>query len=304
MHHFRGKLLQGDVARLDPGNVYIQYRTNEGDQGQGWYGYLLVASVISQVSHDWGAELRYENTAPLGTRTNRLTVGYQPAWLVMQNRQYVNNGGAHGALTRDEVDRVTTNAVYAEDALSVGGNVTGTLGGRIDRSVRSVADRFLSNGNQSDRQAFTPVTPRLGVLWTSTGGTQLFANASRTVEPPLLLELTSFGNAGGFNDLRAQAAWQYEAGARRASANRSWEVSVYDIELRDEIVNLNIAPFPGATFTVPTYRNVERSRPPRARGGNRTCSRAWTVRRRREAGPTDAACVVHLAKNEYVRDTR
>jgi hypothetical protein len=44
MHHFRGKLLQGAETRLDPANVYIQYRTTEGDQGQGWYGYLLVAS--------------------------------------------------------------------------------------------------------------------------------------------------------------------------------------------------------------------------------------------------------------------
>jgi hypothetical protein len=46
MHHFRGKLLQGDVTRLDPANVYIQYRTNEGGQSQGWYGYLSVASEM------------------------------------------------------------------------------------------------------------------------------------------------------------------------------------------------------------------------------------------------------------------
>ena len=44
MHHFRGKLLQGVETRLDPANVYIQYRTREGGQGQGWYGYLLVAA--------------------------------------------------------------------------------------------------------------------------------------------------------------------------------------------------------------------------------------------------------------------
>ena len=44
MHHFRGKLLQGAETRLDPANVYIQYRTSEGDQGQGRYGYVLVAS--------------------------------------------------------------------------------------------------------------------------------------------------------------------------------------------------------------------------------------------------------------------
>jgi hypothetical protein len=44
MHHFRGTLLQGVETRIDPANVYIQYHTTEGDQGQGWYGYLLVAS--------------------------------------------------------------------------------------------------------------------------------------------------------------------------------------------------------------------------------------------------------------------
>jgi hypothetical protein len=44
MHHFRGTLLQGAETRLDPANVYIQYHATEGDQGQGWYGYLVVAS--------------------------------------------------------------------------------------------------------------------------------------------------------------------------------------------------------------------------------------------------------------------
>jgi hypothetical protein len=44
MHHFRGTLLQGVETRLDPANVYIQYHATEGDQGQGWYGYLSVAS--------------------------------------------------------------------------------------------------------------------------------------------------------------------------------------------------------------------------------------------------------------------
>jgi iron complex outermembrane receptor protein len=294
LHHLgiqlRSQLTASQRLDISP---YMQYRDIDHP----------IFEVVAQVSHDWGAELRYENTAPLGARTNRLTVGYQPAWLAMQNRQYVNNGGAHGALTRDEVDRVTTNAVYAEDALSVGGRVTLTLGGRIDRTIRSVADRFLSNGDQSDRQSFTPVTPRFGLLWSSPAGSQLFANASRTVEPPLLLELTSFGNTGGFNNLRAQAAWQYEAGARGANSERSWEVSLYDIELRDEIVNLNVAPFPGATFTVPTYRNVDRSRHLGLEAGiGRLLARGLFT------GGTNAdRLVLHasytLAKNEYVRDS-
>ncbi|HET9003564.1 MAG TPA: TonB-dependent receptor, partial [Gemmatimonadaceae bacterium] len=199
-----------------------------------------IFEVIAQVSHDWGAELRYENTAMLGARANRLTVGFQPATLTMQNRQYVNAGGAHGALTRDEVDRVGTSALYAEDAVGMTPRLTLTAGARIDRTTRRVEDRFLGNGDQSDVQRLTPVTPRAGLLWSLGSTGQLFANASRTVEPPLLLELTSFGNPGGFNGLRAQDAWQYELGARRHGGGTSWEVSAYDVELRNEIANVNV----------------------------------------------------------------
>jgi iron complex outermembrane receptor protein len=40
----------------------------------------------------------------------------------------------------------------------------------------------------------------------------------------------------------------------------NWDLSVYDMELRDELRNLNVEPFPGAGFTIPRYENIERSR--------------------------------------------
>jgi iron complex outermembrane receptor protein len=179
----------------------------------------------------------------------------------MDNRQYQNVGGEHGNLTRDEKDKVANLGAYIEDAFGVTDRLTAVLGARFDYSKRTVADRFLGNGDQSDRRVFSPVTPRIGLLYDvpSLGGS-LFANASRTVEPPLLLELASFGNPGGFIALDAQKAWQYELGARGRSSALSWEVSLFDIELRDEILNINVRPFPGAAFTVPSYRNAERTR--------------------------------------------
>lgn len=44
MHHFRGKLFQGDNLCLDPANVYIDYHTTDVDSASGWSGYLLVGS--------------------------------------------------------------------------------------------------------------------------------------------------------------------------------------------------------------------------------------------------------------------
>ena len=220
-----------------------------------------IFEVIAQVSRDVGVELRYENVTPIGGREHRLTLGVQPAWQNMDNRQFQNVGGGHGAATRDEKDKVTNLGIYLEDAIGLTDRLTAVLGARFDYSRRTVADHFLGDGDQSDRRVFTSVTPRVGLLFDAPSlGGSVFANVSRTVEPPLLLELASFGNPGGFIDLEAQDAWQLELGARGRRSALTWELSLFDIRLSDEILNINVRPFPGATFTVPSYRNAARTR--------------------------------------------
>ena len=252
LHHagiqLRAQLTPSQRLEISP---YVQYRDIDHP----------IFEVISQISRDYGAEARYENTASLGARGNRFTLGAQSALQNMDNRQYQNQGGDHGPLTRDEKDKVLNVSLYVENALNVTDRLTAVAGTRFDRSTRTVDDHFLSNGDQSDERIFDPVTPRLGLRYDMPAiGGSFFFNASRTVEPPLLLELSSFGNPGGFIDLDAQQAWQYEIGARGRRVGLAWELSFYDIELRDEILNLNVQPFPNAPFTVPSYRNASRTR--------------------------------------------
>ena len=90
-------------------------------------------------------------------------------------------------------------------------------------------------------------------------GVQLYANASRSYEPPLVAELNSL-TVNGFIDLRASDAWQYEVGTRGRSGGLGWDVAVYRADLTDEILNLNVEPFPNAGFLIPTYRNSDRTR--------------------------------------------
>lgn len=244
---YRAQLSPTQRLEISP---YLQYRDIDHP----------IFEVISQISHDVGAEIRYENTADVAGRRNRFTVGLQPAFGRVGNRQYANTGGAHGALSRDELDRASTLALYAENGLMLTSRLTATAGFRVERSDRTVADRLLSNGDQSDARTFDAFSPRLGLLATTGKSVQLYANASRTVEPPLLLELTSFGNSGGFIPIDAQSAWQYEVGTRFESLGLSWDVSAYDIELTNELLNVNVKPFPTASFTVPSYRNSPATR--------------------------------------------
>ena len=229
---------------------YLQYRDIDHP----------IFEVIAQLSHDYGAEVRYENTADLGSMANRFTLGFQPAYESLLNHQYVNNAGKHGALTRNQHDRVKSLALYGEDALSLTSRLSAVVGLRAERSTRESEDFFLSDGDQSDKRVFTPVSPKVGLLYSlAPGGAQIFGNVSRSYEPPLLLELNSLA-VPGFIKLDGQSAWQYELGTRGQNLGLSWDLSAYDVELRNEILNINVQPFPNAPFTVPTYRNAPRTR--------------------------------------------
>ena len=73
MHHYRGKLLQGDKVRLDPANVYIDSSSTGADMASGWTGYLLVGSdkdvvpgetYTLQLVDGRSGELRIDRFAP------------------------------------------------------------------------------------------------------------------------------------------------------------------------------------------------------------------------------------------------
>jgi iron complex outermembrane recepter protein len=219
-----------------------------------------IFQVINQQSRDYGAEVRYESTLPVLGRANRLTIGVQPAWLNMDNRQFVNEAGAHGELRKQQKDEAIGMAVFAENALDLTPRFTAVLGVRVDHAIRKSRDEFLSDGDQSDHREYNPVLPKIGVLYALPAiQGQIYANASRSFEPPLLLELNSL-TVPGFIGINGQDAWQFELGVRGSRGGLSWDVAAYDVELRNEILNLNVQPFTGAPFTVPTYRNAPRTR--------------------------------------------
>jgi iron complex outermembrane receptor protein len=251
LHHLglqlRTQLGAGQRLEISP---YFQYRDIDHP----------IFQVINQQSRDYGAEARYENSLPVFGRTNRLTVGLQPSWLNMDNRQFVNEVGEHGALRKEQKDEAVGLALYAENALALTPRLTAIAGFRLDHAIRKSRDQFLSDGDQSDHREFNPVLPKVGMLYAipKLQG-QVYGNVSRSFEPPLLLELNSL-TVPGFINLAGQDAWQFELGFRGRSGAIGWDVAAYDVELKNEILNINVQPFPGAPFTVPTYRNAPRAR--------------------------------------------
>ena len=293
LHHLGLQLRTqlGTNQRLEI-SPYMQYRDIDHP----------IFQVINQQSRDYGAEVRYENTLPLFGRSHRFTFGVQPAWLDMDNRQFVNEVGQHGELRKNQKDGAVGLAVYAEDALALTPRLTATAGFRLDHSIRKSRDRFLSDGDQSDRREFNPLLPKVGMLYSLPRiQGQVYANVSRSFEPPLLLELNSL-TVPGFIDLDGQDAWQFELGIRGQSGPMSWDLAAYNVELKNEILNVNVQPFPNAPFTVPTYRNSPRTRHYGLETGVEYQHRTGIFRRGEDPDDARVRVAYTLAKYRFVDD--
>ena len=218
--------------------------------------------VLDQDTRNYGGEIRYALSSTLFGRPNRFVAGFAPFYGNAEERDYVNAEGERGPLADAFGTSAGNLALYVEDQFDLSSALTLVLGTGAQRATRSYEDRFTEDGNRSDERTYEALTPKFGVLWTpsSAPGIQVFANVSRSYEAPLLLELKSYGSPG-FLALDAQDTWQYELGSRgKLSDAVTWDVSLFDLEIENEIVNINVQPFPDAPFTIPSYRNVPRTR--------------------------------------------
>ena len=222
----------------------------------------LSFAIIDNTTSSYGTELRYLLSAPLFGLSSRLVAGLQLFGTRQIDVQFANRNGNRGPRIKNQYNIATNIAGYVEEQLDLTSTFTAVAGGRINYAMREVRDRFLSNGNQSDQVDSFGVSPTAGFIWRVAPTMQVYGNASRAYEPPALLELTAPGQIGGdLSQLNPQRSWQFEVGTRGNAGERlTWDLSVYDIELWDEIQNVNVQPFPGAPFTIPRFRNINRSR--------------------------------------------
>lgn len=220
-----------------------------------------IFQILDQDTRSFGGEVRYRYFGSLFGHGDRFVFGFAPQTGTQGDRNWLNILGKRGALATHYGDRANNWGVYFENQFDVVPDLTLTFGGRGDVAYRRYDDLFLADGNQSDSRSFRAFSPKFGFTWRAAERAQFFGNVSRSYEPPLLFELASFG-APGFLPLKAQDTWQYEVGTRGTELfNRiNWELAFFDLEVEHELLNVNLKPFPGAFFTIPSYRNSGRTR--------------------------------------------
>jgi iron complex outermembrane receptor protein len=252
--------LAGDQARNQRGlrgSVAITWRLNESLVAQGAVYAVWkdldhpIFQVIDQQSRNWGGYGRLDWEGQLGGKRADLQVG---AWLRtgdLDSNFYVNQRGARGAATSisqqnaDAVDVFGEGRLFVTERLAV---VAGASWGWTKRDYKSFAVAGQpATFNLAASKEYDWISPRLGLLWQGDGGAQIFANLTRSVEPPNLGSMSPTGT--GFAPIKAQEAWTGEVGARGRYGALTWDVTLYRAELRHELLQYTISPdIPASTF--------------------------------------------------------
>ncbi len=163
-------------------------------------------------------------------------------------QRFDNNDGILGAQTFDQNEQVDSTGIYLQGEYDFNDAWTLQAGIRYDEVSYDVTDRFLADGDDSGTLDFDEVSPSIGLNYKFESGV-LFASYSSGFETPTTTELANPDASGGFNaSLRPQTADNFEIGYKAGSDNLYYELSLFRIDLEDELIPFELAAFPDRTF--------------------------------------------------------
>ncbi|XAH24242.1 TonB-dependent receptor [Xylophilus sp. GW821-FHT01B05] len=226
-----------------------------------------IFQVLDQGSDDLGVGARWVREGTLAGRRNRFVAGAQLGYGVLDDDRFVNLGGSPGARTNQLHQTAASAELYVQNDWYLRPDLALITGLQAARGTRRNADRFIAagEGDESFSRGYSGFSPRLGVLWDvvpkAAGAVrgdfaQLFANLSRSFEPPSFGELT-----GGLrpNLLNAQRATTLEVGSRGARGALDWDLALYRAAVRDEMLQTQVLVAGNSSVAAPQTANVPRT---------------------------------------------
>lgn len=177
-----------------------------------------------------------------------LTVGFDIERQDDDRLRFDNNTGVIGDRVFDQNEAVDANGFYVQANIEMAENWGLSAGLRYDDITFDIRDRFTADGDDSGNISFDQLSPSIGVH-ADVGAGMLFATYSQSFETPTTTELANPDGSGGFNpSLDPQLADNVEFGWKTGTENSFFEIAVFQIDLKDELVPFEVPAFPGRTF--------------------------------------------------------
>lgn len=209
--------------------------------------YHPITIVIDQSYETWGGYGRLDWNGSIGGLRADAFAGVAVRSGTVDALTFVAAGNAKkGALIGDADQDATGVDVFAEGRLFVTDRLALVAGGTYGRSTRDFTNNLVAS-NSTD-ETFEWFAPRVGLLWEDDTGTQVYANVTRSVEPPTFAALVQ-SPIPRFVNLKSQEAWTAEIGARGRRGPFTFDISAYRAEVENELLNFIVTPdIPASTF--------------------------------------------------------
>ncbi len=190
---------------------------------------------------------------PLKNGVNKIQAGYDLATQSDNRLRFNNLNGLQDSLTYDQLEVFSNAGGYLVNHF-ISGNWLISGGIRFDWNHMDVSDRYEENGNNSGERTLRTWNPSFGISYKIARSQYIYSNFSTSFETPSLSELSAnpSGN-NSFNPLNAQKAKNYELGIKgNISSNVQYDLAIFHIDTKDELVPFELDSFPGRIF----YRNT------------------------------------------------
>ncbi|MEH6417729.1 TonB-dependent receptor family protein [Pseudomonas sp. CGJS7] len=196
-----------------------------------------IFQVLRQDSRDYGLDLRWRGESQwLGLR-NVLIAGVAFAQGDIDDDRYFNVAGRPGARSNRFDQRARNSKLYAENQTWLSPQWTLSLGAQALRSQRRSRDLFIVGGRDESFDAdYSGISPKLGLRYLIDEHAQVYANLSRSLEPPSFGELSG---GPGVTPVDKQRADSGELGLRLNRDGLSLDVALYRARVKGELLSLS-----------------------------------------------------------------
>jgi iron complex outermembrane recepter protein len=235
----------------------LSYKTDaeQADAGLYWWhreayepNIFIPSNTLSGVgsfyADDFGALFNSTTHFDFLGGENVLTAGFNPTAEDEEDAYYENLNGQKGSLTGADGEWSLNAVLYAQlqhyltEKLSLVAGLQGIY------AQRHFSDFFLTSvdGDQSRNLIYRGINPKFGAIYELDNKDQLFANFSRSQQPPSFDDMVSFDTGPNtsqiFTPLEMETAWTAELGTRGESDRVEWELALYHSWVRHELVDV------------------------------------------------------------------
>jgi iron complex outermembrane receptor protein len=218
-------------------NLYIQDLVNPAnDFNQG---------IGAFYADNFGALFNSTTTSEILGHDNVFTLGFNPTAENEVDSYYANLNGQPGPPTGNDTEWSYNAILYAQNQFHLTEKlslVTGIQAAYADRHFYDAYTNTIpADLNQSGNLIFRGLNPKLGLVYELTDKDQIYANFSRSWQPPSFDDMVDFDTGPNtsqtFTPLESQKAWTAEVGARGEDGRLQWELSLYHSWVRDELLD-------------------------------------------------------------------